>query len=453
MMLTLRFVDPRVSTACSRTRRWRSSWSTRARREAADKGAGHRAGQPGRRRRRRRGRATSPLPAAADARGGRRVEDRAAASSSCRSSSSCWPRCGAKLALLPPPDPRATPAARSASRRAPPPAARSCWPRSRSASTRRTRGPRSATSARPRARSPTRSTTTRCKRRIEDHAARATSPSIGPKLYGELTMNITIDAEGRVGRDRDRAPSKSRCSTAGGGDRACRAPFGPFTSAMRAKADQIVVTSRFRFTRDEASEPRSARSPDERRPYQATPPRPLRRARQPRRAQPLAVHPRRVRAPDRPGLVTSGRMLRSRSTTSRRRCAASRRGEGGAAATSRCRSSSRPFHCLAARRSTRTPRRTPNVLRMDDGRLAADNTDGVGLVRDIERHAGFDRAARAAVGRAVRGAAGVLPPLLLGRRRGVVVANRTPKAQALVQRHAARWPAAAHRSSPPCAAD
>ena len=32
------------------------------------------------------------------------------------------------------------------------------------------------------------------------------------------------------------------------------APFGPFTSAMRGKADQLVITSRFRFTRDEGLE-------------------------------------------------------------------------------------------------------------------------------------------------------------------------------------------------------
>jgi len=29
------------------------------------------------------------------------------------------------------------------------------------------------------------------------------------------------------------------------------APFGNFSSAMRQQADQIIVTSRFRFTRDE----------------------------------------------------------------------------------------------------------------------------------------------------------------------------------------------------------
>ena len=32
------------------------------------------------------------------------------------------------------------------------------------------------------------------------------------------------------------------------------APFGPFSTAMRAQADQIVVTSRFRFTRDDGLE-------------------------------------------------------------------------------------------------------------------------------------------------------------------------------------------------------
>jgi protein TonB len=32
------------------------------------------------------------------------------------------------------------------------------------------------------------------------------------------------------------------------------APFGPFSAAMRRQADQIVVTSRFRFTRDDGLE-------------------------------------------------------------------------------------------------------------------------------------------------------------------------------------------------------
>jgi periplasmic protein TonB len=32
------------------------------------------------------------------------------------------------------------------------------------------------------------------------------------------------------------------------------APFGAFNSAMRRKADQLVITSRFRFTRDDGLE-------------------------------------------------------------------------------------------------------------------------------------------------------------------------------------------------------
>jgi protein TonB len=32
------------------------------------------------------------------------------------------------------------------------------------------------------------------------------------------------------------------------------APFGPFSAAMQAQADQIVVTSRFRFTREDGLE-------------------------------------------------------------------------------------------------------------------------------------------------------------------------------------------------------
>jgi protein TonB len=32
------------------------------------------------------------------------------------------------------------------------------------------------------------------------------------------------------------------------------APFGPFTAKMRAQADQLVITSRFRFTREDGLE-------------------------------------------------------------------------------------------------------------------------------------------------------------------------------------------------------
>ncbi len=80
-----------------------------------------------------------------------------------------------------------------------------------------------------------------------------------------------------------------------------------------------------------------------------------------------------------------------------------------------------------------------NVLRLDPGGWWADNTDGIGLVRDIEHGAGVALAGRRVllIG-AGGGAAGVLGPLLAARPSRVVVANRTrAKAQALVERHAA----------------
>ena len=74
----------------------------------------------------------------------------------------------------------------------------------------------------------------------------------------------------------------------------------------------------------------------------------------------------------------------------------------------------------------------------DDG-IHADNTDGAGLVHDIQRNAGV-----ALVGRNVLllgaggAAAGVLGPLLMQRPRRLVVANRTlAKAEDLATRHTA----------------
>jgi shikimate dehydrogenase len=80
-----------------------------------------------------------------------------------------------------------------------------------------------------------------------------------------------------------------------------------------------------------------------------------------------------------------------------------------------------------------------NVLRFDAEGWFADNTDGVGLIRDIEHNAGLPLAGRRVLLVGAGGAAaGVLGPLLQAGPAEVVVANRTPeKAQALVDRHAA----------------
>lgn len=93
------------------------------------------------------------------------------------------------------------------------------------------------------------------RRRIEDRGTRNFPESQGRKLYGELTMNVTIDAQGRVVDTEIVRHSRSRVldQQAQAIVRAA-APFGPFSAAMRREADQIVVTSRFRFTRDEGLE-------------------------------------------------------------------------------------------------------------------------------------------------------------------------------------------------------
>ena len=90
------------------------------------------------------------------------------------------------------------------------------------------------------------------RRRIEERGTRDFPEYQGKKLYGELTMNLTVDASGRIIEADIVRPSNSRML-----DRRAVAivraagPFGAFSADMRRKADQIVVTSRFRFTRDE----------------------------------------------------------------------------------------------------------------------------------------------------------------------------------------------------------
>jgi shikimate dehydrogenase len=80
-----------------------------------------------------------------------------------------------------------------------------------------------------------------------------------------------------------------------------------------------------------------------------------------------------------------------------------------------------------------------NVLRFDAQGWYADNTDGAGLVHDIEEGAGVKLAGHRVLLVGAGGAgAGVLGPLLGAAPAEVVVANRSlPRAQALVQSHAA----------------
>lgn len=76
-----------------------------------------------------------------------------------------------------------------------------------------------------------------------------------------------------------------------------------------------------------------------------------------------------------------------------------------------------------------------NTLKFDDGVILGDNTDGVGLVSDIVRNAGFDLAHKKILLLGAGGAArGVVLPLLEGGPAQLVIANRTlAKAEELVQ--------------------
>lgn len=97
---------------------------------------------------------------------------------------------------------------------------------------------------------------------------------------------------------------------------------------------------------------------------------------------------------------------------------------------------------MAARRTPRAElAQAANTLRFDvatEGGWLADNTDGVGLVRDITVNAGVTLAgARVLLLGAGGASAGVLGPLIEARPAEIVVANRTAdKAQVLVDRHA-----------------
>ncbi len=80
-----------------------------------------------------------------------------------------------------------------------------------------------------------------------------------------------------------------------------------------------------------------------------------------------------------------------------------------------------------------------NTIKFEADGWLGDNTDGAGLVRDIELNAGVTlRGKRVLVLGAGGAAAGALDPLLAARPAALVVANRTPaKAQALIERFAA----------------
>jgi protein TonB len=93
------------------------------------------------------------------------------------------------------------------------------------------------------------------RRSIENKGTENFPEVAGKKLYGELTMLVTVNFDGRILATEIVQSSGNRTL-----DRHAEAivrnagPFGGFNDAMRRKADQILVVSRFKFTRDETLE-------------------------------------------------------------------------------------------------------------------------------------------------------------------------------------------------------
>jgi len=100
------------------------------------------------------------------------------------------------------------------------------------------------------------------RRKIEARGTRDFPEHRGRKLYGELTMNVTVDNKGRVvDAEIVRASDQRMLDQRALAIVRAAAPFGPFSAEMRKQADQIVITSRFRFTRDEGLETSLSNAP------------------------------------------------------------------------------------------------------------------------------------------------------------------------------------------------
>jgi protein TonB len=89
---------------------------------------------------------------------------------------------------------------------------------------------------------------------IEDRGTENFPSANGKKLYGDLTMIVTVNFDGRVlGTEVVESSGNAALDRRAAAIARTSGPFGPFSPAMRRQADQILVVSRFRFTRDDAA--------------------------------------------------------------------------------------------------------------------------------------------------------------------------------------------------------
>ncbi|WP_218241073.1 energy transducer TonB [Comamonas fluminis] len=93
------------------------------------------------------------------------------------------------------------------------------------------------------------------RRKVEDKGTENFPENKGKKLYGELVMILTVNHDGRVLSTEIVQGSGNRMlDTRAEAIARSAGPYGHFGPAMRAKADQIAVVSRFRFTREQTLE-------------------------------------------------------------------------------------------------------------------------------------------------------------------------------------------------------
>ena len=91
------------------------------------------------------------------------------------------------------------------------------------------------------------------RRKIEEKGTQNFPQTAGEKLYGELTMTMTINADGQVlntqvvqSSGNPMLDRRAQNIVRGSG------PFARFSLAMRSKAEQIVVASSFNFARSDS---------------------------------------------------------------------------------------------------------------------------------------------------------------------------------------------------------
>lgn len=96
------------------------------------------------------------------------------------------------------------------------------------------------------------------RRRIEERGTRQFPQEAGRKLYGELTMMITVHHSGAVLQTDVVRRSDNPVLDQQAQSLVRSLVFERFSKAMRERADQIVVVSRFRFSRDDTLQTQQA---------------------------------------------------------------------------------------------------------------------------------------------------------------------------------------------------